>query len=703
MSKPRIDSKADAKTSSGRDTSAVTAGVYRSPELASYVNGNQASPSPIMSGLSRHTSLTSGVREHYSGEGSLSTTQGSIPGNKSPSTLDQVRISMPKMSLKESIKRTAPSVVSLTPEQIESIAHHSKPDRPFDFDFQIDHIIPVLSFNLTPMPEPVQPKIIKFNEQGNKTLKYGYTTITSYKFDNTPEEPEEELQKASFEKFNIKPAEVSEKQSSQIHENIDTNEDNLDNFSEAEYSMNNPKDDTVDRPEKIRKLMERQLQISKQEEKFMKKLQSIKKNLENKTQPGHEDGKQNMTIEELQKHSQILLEEARANREKSEAEMKAKQEAKKQEMAKKEEKKPDDFILKFQNYIQEEKLKEIATSPVPQDPDGSGMRSPLRLSVHGRNSKGPAGGNADPPSPSRASDMDSINFKSQISDLEPNFENVKSLNFFFNPGIMSNNFIKTDYLEYVGIARASPPPLISHRQSGGSGQDFSLTLPKNSFVQAMNVDVNDGTSAQVADLLVPKTFEPKDRASIFSEEHGSPEQAFPYNEDPPSESFDYFKQGDPNDRIDDPDQNRLDNFESFKNQKPVYSDYHHYNQGYFHRFYQNYADDINEIYQRQMYGNMADPQMEQMNNVDHPFGDEDMMDPEQAAPNGLDQLARQAVYAKLADEMPLDQRVKYFKNELLNPDLFADMPRRTESDKMNQPNVEEFEAQKYFSFTRDKF
>lgn len=616
---------------------------------------------------------------------------------------------MPKLSLKESIKRTAPSVVSLTPEQMGSISQTSKPDTPFCLDFNLDLIIPALNFDLSPMPEPVQPRIIKFNEQGNKTIKYGYTTISSYKFDNTPEEPMEELQKASFEKFHLKPPEPSDPQSEKAQEpNIDTNEDNLDNFSEAEYSLNSPKEDTVDRPEKIRKLMERQLQISKQEEKFMKKLQSIKKNLENGATGNPEEGTQPMTMDELQKHSQKLLEESRANKIKLEAETKAKLEAQKLEMAKKEEKRPDDFILKFQNYIQEEKLHEIATNPPPLERNLGEKVNPLRVSVQGRGSKGQgASSPADPPSPSRASDMDSINFKSHYSDQEPNFENVRSLNFFFNPGIMSNNFIKTDYLEYVGIARTGPPPIMSQRQSGGSGQEMNLTLPKNSFKMTHAPDIHDGTSAHVAELIVPKTFEAKERVSIFSEEQANPEAAFPYNEDPPSESFDYFKQGDPNDRIDDPDQNRMDNFESFKNQKPVYSDYHHYNQGYFHRFYQNYAEDINEIYQQQMYGNLPDPQMEQINNVDHPFAGQEGYAPDESSRNGLDQLARQAVYAKLADdgpdELPLAERVKYFKNEVMNPDLFAELPRRTESDKVNQPNVEEFEAQKYFSFTQNKF
>jgi hypothetical protein len=414
-------------------------------------------------------------------------------------------------------------------------------------------------------------------------------------------------------------------------------------------------------------------------------------------------------VTELHNKSKKLLEEVNSSKNKARQSQAAKEDQKREQEVMTDSKRQDDFILKFQYYANEEKIRrshnESTVSPSPPHALQVSVPFGSRLSQGSKGSQGQNSGQSLSGVHSRISDFESLQLKSEVSDLEPNFENVRSLNFFFNPAIGSTNFIKNDYLEYVGIARNSNIGRDSGFIGSSKGKEFLKKIPQNSLVFSQNNQVIEPASIPVEDLTAPKTFQSGEKGeSVFSEsEEGVSEQKFPFNEEPPSESFDYFKQGDPNDRIEEDEQNRMDNFESFKNQKPIFSDYHHYNQAYLQKFYQNYAEDMDEIYRKEMHGapEALEIRMANPNVITSSSNGQD--DTSKGSSNDHPRAVRQGVYAKpSAPPNHYDDQLQQFKDDILTDDPHRTPPHRIESDKSNMPHIDDVSPHRYFSFTQEQ-
>lgn len=522
---------------------------------------------------------------------------------------------------------------------LKSLLAHSNPDLNFQNHIPLDEINNELYFEFSQLEETNPIKVVKFNEFGNKTLKYNYLAPLSHKFESFEDNPLLEISKESISKIEAKPKRLSPSfNSSQIPENIDFNEDNLDNYSEAEYSLNNESPDNIDRPEKIRKLMERQLKLSRQEEKFRKKLEGIRNSLQGNSLRDDPTDKLDISVRELQMRSHTILEESRRSNKKPATNSAVPS----NELTGKS---PDNFILKFQNYV-EQNL-------------GENIRRSTQTN----------------------SESESVNFKSVVSDSEINFDSIKSLNFFFNPHIRSDNMIKADYLEYVGLGQQNNSSWGPSANPTGPPRDFLKSANKSNVVFNEKNEF-DSVSVPVEELTLPKHLPDfRGRDSMFSEaQSASKEAELPFEEDPPSESFDYFKPVDGQDN-EEANEDKSGNYISFKNQKPIYSDYHHYNQNYYQRFYQNYAEDIAEINKIPDFENQ-EMEISDSKEVDGNEVDELESDPHKH--NYQNQLLqfRNQIIDDYEDQIPVDLK--------------------TESDKMGMTG-ESFEIAKYFSFTKIKY
>ena len=527
---------------------------------------------------------------------------------------------------------------------LKSLLAHSNPDPYFQNTTPLDAIIDELHFEFSQIEEASIIKVVKFNEFGNKTLKYNYLASLNHKFEVEEEVPVPEISRESALKVEAKPRRhLPSSNSSQIPENIDFNEDNLDNFSDAEYSLNNESPDLVDRPEKIRKLMERQLKLGKQEEKFRKKLEGIRSSLQGNPPGDDQADKLNISVRELQMRSQTILEEARRSGRKSSSNQIS-------QSSDSSGKPTDNFVLKFQNYMEQNLGEQVRRST------------------------------------QTSSESESMNFKSVVSDGEINFDCIKSLNFFFNPHIRSENMMKADYLEYVGLGQQNNGSWRHSANLTGPPRDF-LKTAKQSNVVFNEKNEFDSVSVPVEELTHPKHLaDAKERDSMFSEARSSSKEAdLPFEEDPPSESFDYFKPVD-GENNEHGNNDKSDHFNSFKNQKPVYSDYHHYNQGYYQRFYHNYAEDIADI------NRVPDFPKEETEKSERRLEDQEEADNSQLCEMQSGESERN-----------FKDRVLEFRNEI-TAEHEGEMPvgMKTESDKMGMTG-EAFETAKYFSFTKIKY
>lgn len=628
----------------------------------------------------------------------LSQTVGSRKKSNSP--VDFSKVLRPKVSIKESIQRSAMQFELPDEKTYMYIMSRSKFDSIPRFDIKMDRIVTGLMFDLTPLPEPVQPKIVKFNESGNKTLKYSYNILSGFAFDNTVDLPMEELQKSAVEKYNLhQPKLQTNSNSEQGEAKIDTNEDNLDGFSDAEYSAHAPADDNVDRPEKIRKLMEKQMKISQQEEKFLKKLESLKKNLEGGRNSNPPSDRLNLTVTELQTRGQKVLEEAITERRKQSIPRPEQQTQLPSDPDHLEDKyKNTDFVIKFQSYVAEENLKQIESKENPLKKSIEQLKSQPLVPLDTPQSQRQQGDKNN-----RNSEFDSMQFKSISSDLDPNFQNVKSLNFFINPPMLSSNFIKTEYMEYVGINQGNYIPSIANQRSSGKA-DFLKSSAHSKVAHQTEQRHQTGSIVALDDLTAPKKIDPEgDNPSMFSEgESGQNENNFPFNQEPPSESFDYYKQG--GSKHDDQNDDIGGFPKADQNTKQIYSDYHHYNQGYFSRFYQNYAEDIDTVYRKDVPGfsdpNANDLDLEYMRRMTDENG---LLEHEQTdGKQDLGKLVRGGIYGEMMnkgnEQLTLSDKINMFKNDILD---FDNLPQNSqpESEKGPVPNTQDFEATKYFSFT----
>lgn len=647
--------------------------------------------------LKRQTSATANP-EGGNEEFLLSQTTGSR--NKSNSPIDFAKIQRPKISIKETIQRSAMQFELPDESLYMYIMSRSKFDTLPRFDIKMDKIVTGLAFDLTPLPEPQQPKIVKFNESGNKTLKYSYNILSGFSFDNTPDTPMEELQMSFAQKNKFQQPKIRAHSSSEHGEaKIDTNEDDLDGFSDAEYSVHAPADDNVDRPEKIRKLMEKQLKITQQEEKFLKKLESLKKNLEGGRSSNPPSDRLNLTVTELQMLGQKVLVEATSANQKHlipAAEQQAQPQIDPTHIDEKY--KDNDFVMKFQNYVAEENSKEAQKNENPLRKSIEQLKSQPLVPLETRQSQSQQGDKT-----TRNSELESMQFKSISSELDPNFQNVKSLNFFINPPMLSSNFIKTEYMEYVGINHANYiPPLPPQNLSRNA--DFLKNSAHTKLSQKNNPLQQTGSIIALEDLTAPKKIDQEgEHQSMFSEgESGQNENNFPFNQEPPSESFDYYKQNDSK------RENQEDGGSGFpkvdQNPKQIYSDYHHYNQGYFSRFYQNYAEDIDTVYRKEVPGfNNQNSHNLNPEYLRHMTGGNDMPEVEPADGNpDLGKLVRGGLFGEATrkgkEQLTFSDKINLFKNDILDYDN-PPQSSQPESEKGPALNTQDFEATKYFSFT----
>lgn len=644
-------------------------------------------------------------------------TNGQVVGGQSQ-PINPIELSddlMPKLSLKQSIQRSKTSVIEPDQATLALILETSKPDTPFQFDIPIAQIQAALDIDMSPViPSPI-PRVVKFNELGNKNLKYSYTILTNLMFESTPDQPSDIPQTESSEARDRRLRGSGPVEEEINTHNIDTNEDDLDNFSEAEYSAHAQAEDSVDRPEKIRKLMEKQLKISKQEEKFMRKLESLKRNFEGGKGSNQTSERASLSIKELELIGQRVLEEkSMAKKMQANAKAASTGAATQVSPAINSERRQDEFITKYQMHMEQQRMvaemEKLAVSQ-PGNPQtiawpqaGSKRIEEARDSQQSsRDGQGGAAGNG----PGNYNEADSMNFKSTMSDMEPNFENVKSLNFFISPHGGSSNFIKNEYLEYVGISNTGAVRG-SLRGPDPHDQGFLKQVAEKKIVFSKEPSIFAADQVPIADLTAPKTFEPgHEKASIFSDsQSGSNEHNFPFNEEPPSESFDYFKQGggDGQEEAGDP-------FEDAKKHQPIYSDYHHYKQGYFKRHYEPYAEDIDRIYKKEVPGFNEPAPVEDDAFGAFPFqngrGELDGEDGEDNPLRHVQDIGKFGYQGRGGAEDEMDDqnyslayKVHLFKNEILNQDIGVENLGRVESDKLALPDTEQFDATKYFSFTK---
>lgn len=435
-----------------------------------------------------------------------------------------------------------------------NICQNAKPDLIFSNSFPKRLIIDALNFNIGEIVESINIKPTKFNEQGHKILKYSSSPPFGLKFESISDNPLNVQKSSTSFKLNIRQKSISERPNT--IENMDLNEDDLENFSENEYSLNNHSIEATDRPDKIRKLMEKQIKLSQQEEKFRKKLNLIKKSFETQSIEDEPSDRLNISVKELQTRSYKILENVR----KSSA---LNKESILQKQVEKEDKKitktPHEFELKFKNFVAENQSESIQNT-------------------------------------SNIAQFESTNYTSVNSEIDSNFENVKSLNFFFNPNFSSNNFRKRDYLEYAGISTPVSTIRDSIENKSGLKDESFLILQKQENETKTEKGKMD-FEQEVLTLTEAKLIDTYDKQqSDFSDRQRElSDKAFPYSEELSAESFDYFKKnGQTAHEKNVIDENMAD-LNLLNSKKPNYSDYHHYNPTYFQKHYSNIDEEMEEI------------------------------------------------------------------------------------------------------------
>ena len=533
---------------------------------------------------------------------------------------------------------------------IESlIRKNSKPDFAYPISIPEEVISNELQMSFSILPELLASKIIRFNESGNKTLKFNYPTFSLSKFEAFRDQQIPELTKAAVFKIESKQkANPTSSNFSQFNKEIDLNEDFLDNFSEAEYSIVRTSQENVDKPEKIRKLMEKQQNISKREEQFYKKLEGIKDTFKMKSEPNPQDEKLNLNVSELEKRSQKILDEVRRSIKKSNVDSKKNSFNTKRETNGS---KTNNFFEKFQSFVESQ-----TTS----------FKKRIDQYEHSE---------------------ESYNESFRVPELDQKFDNIKSLNCFVSPSLRAKDLINPDYLEYVGFNQTDIRSSLEKNEELRKSVDYLKSRNLENLV--FNVDPKfDSNAVPLQDLTHPKVMErDSENNSIFSGKHSkSNDEEFPYSQEPPSQSFDYFAPAE-NEEVPPEINPGID--------KRISSDFHHYNQKYLQKYYKNYAEEVNEVYLKENHPeSFKKMQLEQLNQV------EDLRKniKEENQLNEEEEEEEEEMNGNAEHSEKNSDKQQMFKNE----NAFFLETRRAESDKFKFNHEDPVNAPQYFSFNRDK-